>query len=320
MNEQQAIIKPFPSAPNKLKNYIFKHLTKSYQITQLEDFLPKYEYFMYEFSKRIHDAKQVERMETRIEEFIVDYEIKDYERMIVSKEWTIQKVESDIRIGLEYDDFFTEQVGYKLLMYVDEWKRKYGEPNKEWTEFSNDRQNVHTTVVSQRMNESLEILLATPVPPTQKTIDEITTAFANDIQTNSQALNDVYKDMKQWGQVSEIFQKGDYLYRRTLRGLWAKLKTYKEGLRKELLQRLWEECSEAVGLCATGHISRLTNVLVGFDEKFQPQVSIQETFQNSMVAISQSSLPLDKKIEQAKKVMEDMNIPIQERQDWLDAL
>jgi hypothetical protein len=167
------------------------------------------------------------------------------------------------------------------------------------------------------------------VPSTQKTLDEITTAFAAFAafadfsafasSSSSSSLTEVYKDMKHWGNVSEIFQAGDYLYRRTLRGLWANIQTKNGELYKELVKRLWEECSEAVGLCATGHISRLTNVLVGFDEKFLPQVSIQEMFQNAMAAIGQQDVSPEEKRVMARKVMDEMKIPHEERDPWLEA-
>ena len=311
--------KPFPTAPNKLRNYVFKHLTQDYQNLDIDTFLQRYDTYIDEFAKRVKDQNQVKQMEERIEEFIFEHEIKEYERMLATKEWTIQQVESDIRIGLDYDSFFSEQVGYRVFLYLEEWNRKYGEAEKEWTGFSKDSQNVHTSVISNQMNDSLRILLSIPIPPKQKTLDEIASAFLQYIPVGSN-FKEVYKDMKEWGNVKEIFQTNDYLYRRTLRGLWAKIQTYSEELKKEVIKRLWEECLEATGLCATGHISRLTNVLVGFDENFQPQISIQEMFQNAMANIQAMNISTEEKIEKAKKIMDEMNIPSTERQDWLDAL
>ena len=312
--------KPFPTAPKKLKNYIYKGLTdeREYRNNRYE-YRDKYEFYMEEYSKRSTAPSQLESMKLRIDEFMYGVEREEYETKIRRKEWSIQDAETDIRIGIEYDDFVKPEIGYRLLHNLEEWKRKYGANEKEWKAFTDDEQNVHTKVVSDQMNTSLKILLSIPIPETQSTLDEIATAFANELGADSR-LHDVYQDMKHWGNVSEIFQKGDYLYRRILRGLWSKLKTYEGEIRRELIKRLWEECSEAAGLCATGHISRLTNVLVGYDENFQSQISIQEMFQNAMVNIRQMNISIEEKHSMAKKTMDDMNIPHEERDAWLDAL
>jgi fido (protein-threonine AMPylation protein) len=72
-------------------------------------------------------------------------------------------------------------------------------------------------------------------------------------------------------------------------------------------------------MCAAGHITRLTNVLVGFDDKFKAQISIQEMFQNAMGTISAMDCATEEKQEMARKVMDDMKIPEEERAPWLDA-
>ena len=85
------------------------------------------------------------------------------------------------------------------------------------------------------------------------------------------------------------------------------------------MKRLFEECSEAVGMCADGHVGRLINVLVGFDEQFKNNISPKEYFQNNMALIAKSEAPLVFKIDQAKKLMEELDIPQEERAAWLEA-
>jgi hypothetical protein len=45
-----------------------------------------------------------------------------------------------------------------------------------------------------------------------------------------------------------------------------------------------------------------------------------EYFQNTIALISESAAPLDIRIEQAKKLMDDMNMPEEDRTPWIDAL
>jgi len=132
------------------------------------------------------------------------------------------------------------------------------------------------------------------------------------------AVETTIKDMRDWGSRESVMKKGENVYKTTLRGVWAKIKT--DPAYKELVNRLWEECSEAVSLCADGHVGRLCNVFVGFDDAFKNSLSPMEYFQNKIALISESAAPLDIRIEQARKLMDDINMPEGEREPWLDAL
>jgi hypothetical protein len=118
--------------------------------------------------------------------------------------------------------------------------------------------------------------------------------------------------MKDWGSKKQVMDKSKNLYKSVLRGLWAKIMSFNDELKSELVRRLFEECSEAVGMCADGHVGRLVNVLVGFDEQFKNNISKKEYFQNNMAMIAKSDVPLAFKIDQAKKLMD-------ERDAWLEA-
>jgi len=303
---------------DKLRLALVRHTCHSYDKYRWED-KSKFEKIYYsnivEYQTIAGSYDEIFRK--KVVDYIADLEIRLYEGALIDKAWTFAEVEYSVRVL--FNNFFLYAVYDRLESILGTWKIKYGEPAKGWAGFTNDRQNVHTTVVAHQMNDGLEILKAFDVPVGQKTVDEIATAFVNELRLGGDQLTTVYTDMVKWGRVSEIFAKDDYLYRRVLRGLWAKINTYNGDLRKELIQRLWEECSEAAGLCATGHIGRLTNVLVGFDEAFKPQVSFKEAFQHAMAHISQLDLAEDEKICMATKTMDDMDIPLEERQVWLEA-
>jgi hypothetical protein len=129
------------------------------------------------------------------------------------------------------------------------------------------------------------------------------------------------EDMKDWGRRPSVMAKGENVYKATLRGLWAKIKTYEPELKGELVKRLFEEASEAVGLCADGHVGRLCNVLVGFDPEFTCSLSPMEYFQNNIALIAGNiHAPQSTKILQAKALMDEMKMPEEEREAWLDAL
>ena len=131
-------------------------------------------------------------------------------------------------------------------------------------------------------------------------------------------IDDVIADMRDWGNRKTVIKPGENIYKSTLRGLWAKIK--ESPSRTELVKRLFEETSEAVGLCADGHVGRLCNVLVGFDPEFTCSLSPKEYFQNNIALISENiHASLEAKIQQAKALMDEIGMPEEERQAWLDA-
>ena len=72
-------------------------------------------------------------------------------------------------------------------------------------------------------------------------------------------------------------------------------------------------------MCCEGHLSRLCNVFVGFDEAFRPPVSLGELLQNKMAAIASLDLSYDDKIQQAIDFFNEVGLPHADRSAWLDA-
>lgn len=132
-------------------------------------------------------------------------------------------------------------------------------------------------------------------------------------------IESTIKDMKDWGNRTSVMKKGENVYKATLRGLWAKIK--ESPSRTELVKRLYEECYEAVGLCADGHVGRLCNVMVGFDPEFTCSISPMEYFQNSIALISENTHSTQEmKLQHATDLMNSVGMPEGERKAWLDAL
>ena len=113
-------------------------------------------------------------------------------------------------------------------------------------------------------------------------------------------------------------EAGDFLYRRALDGLWTRIKASPH--RVELTERLWQECSEACEMCCDGHLARLCNVMVGFDDAFKPPVSAGELLQQRIASIAEMELDIHYKVGEAWKVFEELAIPMAERIPWLEAL
>ena len=126
--------------------------------------------------------------------------------------------------------------------------------------------------------------------------------------------------MQHWYNMSYCKSPNDYLYRRTLDGLYLTIQQIKDvEIRSELYRRSFEECYESVGQCCEGHISRLCNVLVGFDEVFTPPVPFGEILQNKMAAIAALEATTQEKIRQATAFFDEYAVPDADRHAWLEA-
>lgn len=126
-------------------------------------------------------------------------------------------------------------------------------------------------------------------------------------------------DINRWFNTKSCRSENDLLYKRILRGVVAKINNSEPDLRAELYARLREECFESVGMCCEGHISRLCNVFVGFDEAFKPPVSIGEILQNTMAAIAGLDASEEEKRRRANSFFDQHGTPQEERAAWLEA-
>jgi hypothetical protein len=191
-------------------------------------------------------------------------------------------------------------------------------------EIAADRQNVHRRDVSEQTNKGTEVLLAQTIPENPRTCQLILGAWViygfgeDQIRT----LLRVYDDMNNWYRKATCRHSNDFLYKRMLDGLWVLITNCKSdsGNHYQLTRRLFEECTEATGLCCEGHLTRLVNVMVGFDDAFRPPVSWKDVIGDKVALISKTDVPLTEKITAATQVMDELNVPSEERTVWIDAL
>lgn len=242
--------------------------------------------------------------------------IREYKRIIEERGYTLDDifdiVDSDMPFAKQRDFII-----FILTNWEDERETVVNKPAAGLAGLAADGQNVHTTAVVQQTNANMTALLSTVVPKGQHTLDDIMNAWSSS-SFIGENFGKVYEDMKAWGDKKTVIEENDYAYRKALRCAWAKIVESPPSSRKELEQRLFEECFESVGMCAQGHLSRLANVFVGFDENFKCEVSSKEAFQNAIAALAESDI-VDK-MSEAKKLFEDYSIVEEEQQAWLDAL
>jgi hypothetical protein len=244
--------------------------------------------------------------------FMVDFLQARYETMLIQKKATLE----DIRNMLDKQPI--DNVYWRMIDMVNIWAMRIAGPVENLGKIATDRQSVHAVSVTKNTNDGIFILEKQLVPIGQKTLAEIEKEWLKVYHDTK--VKKVIADMKDWGSRKQVMDKMSNKYKSVLRGLWAKIKTFDSELKSELTKRLWEECTEALGMCADGHVGRLINVLIGFDEQFKNSVSPKEYFQNNISLIAKSGVPMAFKLEQAKRLMDDIEMPEEERQVWLEAL
>ena len=196
------------------------------------------------------------------------------------------------------------------------------DPNNNLAHFVADAQNIHTTVVSEQLNRGMEKLLAQDVPDSRDALVELR---ANDPDWVAGILHlplsdarKVIADVRSWYKKRLCRTAGDFLYRKCLNGLLTLIQASPH--KDDLVSRFWEEAYDATGMCCEGHLARLTNVLVGFDEDIPAPVAVGEILQQKIAAIAALDVRVEEKVGQAWVVFVELNIPMEERMAWLDAL
>ena len=185
-------------------------------------------------------------------------------------------------------------------------------PSAALRAFGSDHENVHTPVATGPTEQALAVIAAWP----NESID-LWDRLVLTLGLDTEALwTEVECDVKR------CISFG-YTYGLILERTVARIDSKELEIQKELFRRLTEEIVEGVGLCAQGKMTRLANVLRGFDPEIDACVSpapSKEQFQNWFVVITKSMLPVAMQKGLALQLMEECLIPEGEREGWLAAL
>jgi hypothetical protein len=265
---------------------------------------------------RVHENRYYTHLSMDNVYFIIYNNIKiRYKKLLDQKRLSFNDIPNRLMIDVPYP-IIQEWILDDLEGWINDFKKK--NPEKELAKLAFDQQNIHTGLVNDQTHKTALIYMSIPVLKGQKTLDEITEAWNTNIPNAYKKIHILIDDMKIWAIENKFVKDDDYMYRNMLRGLWAKIKTYNGETYIELVKRLWEECYESIGMCGWGHLGRLANVMVGFDEMFKAPISPMEDFQNKIAIISMTD-GIDK-IAQATILMDEIKMPIKERNSWFEAL
>lgn len=172
-----------------------------------------------------------------------------------------------------------------------------------------DSQNVHTQHVNTQTAKGLQALITQQLPKDWSTTKILTREFPRNKKMTS--------DIMHWYNTATCRIENDKLYAKSLDGLLSMIEVHQQ--KKELYKRFKEEAIESVGMCCEGHLSRLCNVMVGFDDRFNPPVPVKEILQQKMAKIASKEISVEEKVFEAFAVFKELGIPKEEYDAWIEA-
>lgn len=281
------------------------------------------------------DVAEYER-QTRIRDAAIREEEIRYQLELHGLEETITR-ETEENGGINADRPFIERAREQRRIQQNAMQERWRIRNEQWqharvaghapqvaeaaaggelAQLAHDRQNVHTTVVVQKVKEAVQKILQIPVPPqyqteTLKTSGEIILACRLTRQAAWQMMAKYCGD-------EDIYELGHGIYARVLNSVWQYIKASPDS--GDLRNILATEMQDNIGMCAQGNLSRLCNILSGYLEG----LAVDTKSKNELIGERLASLiEIDDANERAAaglQILEELEVPVDERDVWLEPL
>lgn len=188
--------------------------------------------------------------------------------------------------------------------------------------FAQDRQNVHRSSVQSTTEKAIHTLLQQPVPADQDTLSEVHAALTT---CNRHVWQSTRKTMRAQLAVRDSVmyelplnyvdvRAFNVSYGDLLDHVWARIRSNVH--REELVLRLAQELNESLQVCSNGKMTRLVNVLQGFEEAIA--IPSRDAFQHKIAALA--GMPLATRESAARALFDEYAIPAVEQRDWLEAV
>jgi hypothetical protein len=186
----------------------------------------------------------------------------------------------------------------------------------ELAQLANDRQNVHTAVVVQKVKETVQKVLQIPVPPeyqteTLKTSGEIILECGLSRQAAWQMMAKYCGD-------EDIYDLGRGIYARVLNSVWQYIKASPHAA--DLKKILASEMRDNIGMCAQGNLSRLCNILSGYMEGLVVDVKSKNEVIGERLAPLMDIDNAEERAAAGLRVLEELHVPNEEHDIWLQPL
>jgi hypothetical protein len=183
--------------------------------------------------------------------------------------------------------------------------------------FAADNQNVHTTLMVQKVKAMVQKILEIPVPDEYLT-DTLKTPGEIILQCNL-TKKAAQQMMSKYCEEVDIYDLGIGIYPCVLNSVWQYIKNSEHT--EDLKKILASEMQDNIGMCQQGNLSRLCNILSGYlDGLIVDTKSPREILGERLSQISQTNLNPVEMFLQARQALEELEIPQDEWDEWLTTL
>jgi hypothetical protein len=182
--------------------------------------------------------------------------------------------------------------------------------------FANDRQNVHTAVVVQQVQETVRKILEIPVPQSYA---------ASTLQTPGEIMLEcklsreaALQMMRKYSEDENIYELGNGIYAKVLNAVWQFIKSSPNSA--DLKNILAVEMTDNIGMCAQGNLSRLCNILSGYMDGLKVNTKSKNEIVGELLSLLMNVEDEGERISRANAILSENEIPIEERNTWLEPL
>jgi hypothetical protein len=181
---------------------------------------------------------------------------------------------------------------------------------------ANDRQNIHTTLVLEKVKKIVEEVLKIDVPAEYQT---------ETLKTSGEIILECKLSRKAVGQMmakycsdDDIYDLGEGIYSRVLNSVWQYIKASPDA--EDLKKILATEMEDNIGMCAQGNLTRICNILSGYIDIIDIDVQSRNEKLGERLSALLDIEDLQQRRTSAQVIFEDMNIPREDWQEWLTPL
>ena len=179
-------------------------------------------------------------------------------------------------------------------------------------------QNVHNSDIQDSFSKSVAIIMTYHAPKISY-VNDVWYYYIFDginIVKNILIINQILSDCK----LTTVISKNGVMYSEIFERIWSisNIHTNKTEIRKILKDEIYA----GIGVCFTGRVTRLVNVLCGFIDGIQIGYSENEQINNAIIA-TRRRCEEDKTlniIDEAKKILTSLSVSDDKQQIWLEAL
>jgi hypothetical protein len=206
----------------------------------------------------------------------------------------IRKAISDLKKHIEEDDdnnVELQEILYEQIRELETRQRNIINNQQRKNTVYNDTQNVHNNMINESVINISKKIQSNP--SIMSRLINIEVELQENYKEYDVNKEKILSSLKRINNDSAVFKDGV-----TINEIFNKITNYisNSPYKKELLQRLAEELVDMNGLCSTGHLSRLINVIQGFPDtpeelkiKINPKDEIYASIQSYLNSEIQKS-------------------------------